>query len=140
MDPPLLSTITLFTEIIITVLIVYVFYNGYRWNKFPFRIATFALTYEILFNISYMIYSALTHEHREIHSPLHIWLAIFHGIFSLVMFIALVILLIIAYRKYRKKVNFFRKHRLVTFLFVILWMIAVFSGILFYFVAYFNLF
>ena len=89
MTPPFLSTFTLFTEIIITAAILYVFYRGYKYNKFPFKVAFIALAYEILFNVSYMSFRALTHDDSNLtvpHSPLHTGLAIFHGTFSLIMF------------------------------------------------------
>ena len=137
MAAPFLSTFTLFTELLITFIVLYIFYSGYKYNKFPFKLALFALIYEVSFNISYMVYRSFAHQEETLHSAFYIGLAVFHGVFSLIMFIALIIFLVLAWINYKKKINFFKKYKFISFLFIILWLIAVFSGILFYFVAYF---
>ena len=140
-SPPLFSTFTLFTEIIVTFSILYIFYSGYVRNKFPTKLVFLTLVYEILFNISYMTYRALTHDAEtgeHAHTAFHTAVAAFHGIFALSMFIALLIFLIIAWRKYKHEINFFKEHRIFTWIFIILWFIAIGSGILFYYLAYFT--
>ena len=139
--PPLFSTFTLFTELLVTVSILYTFYISYKHNKFPKKLVFITLAYEIIFNISYMSYRALIHEAEigaHAHTTFHIAVAAFHGIFSLSMFIALIIFFIIAWRKYGKGINYFKEHKYITFSFIVLWMIAIFSGLLFYFLAYFT--
>ncbi|MBS3119974.1 hypothetical protein J4475_04080 [Candidatus Woesearchaeota archaeon] len=139
MEVPLFSTVTLFTEIIVSVGILYVFYSGYFKNRFPFRIAFLALTYELAVNVTYMAYRAVSHEVSEpahTHHPFEIALAVFHGIFSLVMFVALIVFIVLAWLNYRRRINYFKKHKVITVAFLVLWMIAVLSGVLFYFTAY----
>lgn len=139
--PPLFSTFTLFTELLVTVFVLFIFYKGYRFNIFHKKIAIFTLSYEILFNISYMSYRAFTHDKivgEHTHTPLHTGIAIFHGVFSLTMFILLIIFLLTAMIKYGKGVNYFREHKTITFAFIFLWMIAILSGVLFYGFAYFT--
>ena len=136
MVAPFYSTFALFTEIIITIAVLYIFYSGYKHNKFPYKLAVFAITYEILFNISYMLYRTFVHTIEDIHSTFEIGLAIFHGAIALMMFIALVVFLIFAYKAYRRHINYFSHHKTLTIIFLIFWLISVLSGILFYFVAY----
>ena len=135
-EAPLFSTFTLFTEIVVTVLILYVFYSGYKNGKYPYRIALAALVYETAFNVSYMAYRAVTHVDVKPGSAFHVALAAFHGVFSLLMFVALIVFQIAAWRSYKKNVNYFSKHKNLTITFIILWLIAIFSGVLFYIESY----
>jgi len=139
MNIPFFSTFTLFTETIVTISILYVFYSGYKKNKFPFKLVTVALAYEIAFNISYMAYRAISNVKNEPKMPrLILDLAIFHGIFSLIMFVALLIFMVLAWKNYKKEINYFKLHRTFSVLFLICWLIAVFSGVFFYYEAYFS--
>lgn len=135
MHAPVYSTISLIAEIIISGIIFYTFYSGYKRNKFPTKLAFAALIYETLFNISYMATRTKAHA-GKFTQPFELALAAFHGILSLVMFIALIIFFFIAWRKYKKEINFFKEHRLITILFLIFWTTSIISGILFYFIAY----
>lgn len=137
MHAPLYSTITLIAELIISTVIYYTLYQGYKYNKFPTKLAAFALLYEIIFNISYMASRVPSQQHAaKVASPFLIGLAIIHGILSLVMFIALVIFFIFAWRAYRKGNNFFASHKILTWLFLIFWTFSIVSGVLFYIVEY----
>lgn len=135
--PPLYSTITLFTELLITAAILYIFYSGYKKNKFPYKIAFLALAYETLFNVSYMVIRILTHKEVRSKPDPDVWLAAFHGISSLIMFIALIIYVIIAWKNYKKGINYFLIHKKITFTFLFFWLLAIFSGILFYVFEYY---
>lgn len=132
---PIHSTITLFTEIIISVLVFYIFYSGYTRKKFPYGLALFVILYETLFNISYMV-SRAANSGNSISSGFEIGLAIFHGTLSLIMFITLIVFLVLAWKNYKKGINYFKKHRKLTATFIVLWSLSVLSGILFYFFEY----
>lgn len=136
MQIPLYSTITLLAEIVISTIIFYTFYQSFRHNKFPTKLAAFALLYEIVFNITYMASRVPSHT-EKIEIPWHIALAIFHGTLSLIMFVALIVFFVFAWRKYRQGVNYFKAHTNLTILFLVFWSLSVLSGILFYFVEYF---
>ena len=139
MQAPFFSTFTLFTEIVITLLVLTIFYKGYFKNKFPKQLVIVALTYEILFNITYMVNSALHHVQNEaaiVDTPFETGLAIFHGTLSLIMFIGLVIFLVVSWRNFNKGINYFEKHKTLTIIFIVFWLLAVISGVLFYFVLY----
>ena len=136
MHAPLYSTITLFAEIIISIIIYYSLYSGYKKNKFPLKLSSFALLYEVIFNISHMTTRVSAHTNAKVSSPFIILLAITHGILSLIMFIALIVFFILAWRHYRKGENYFKKHKIISIIFLIFWTFSIVSGILFYLVDY----
>lgn len=139
MEAPLFSTFTLLTELCVTATIVYVFYSGYKHNRFPAKPAFFAIAYETLFNISYMVYRSLEHssEHKdESEAGFEVLLAIFHGVLSLAMFISLIVFLLIAWKKYKAGINFFFAHKVLTGLFLFLWSLSILSGIGYYVIEY----
>ena len=137
--PPLFSTFTLITELFVTATIFYVFYSGYKRNIFPAKAAFFALAYETLFNISYMVYRSVQEsaEHEEeAEMTAEIALAIFHGTLSLIMFISLIAFLVLAWRNYREGINYFKEHTTLTVTFLFLWSLSILSGITFYIIEY----
>jgi heme A synthase len=140
METPWFSTFTLFTELLVTTSVFYIFYQNLKFDRFPGRLTAITLGYETLFNISYMTYRSLTHVEHEghVHTPLHIAVAAFHGIFSLSMFIALIVFMVLAWRAHKRGENFFRKHLVMSKVFLVLWAIAIVSGMLFYYLAYFT--
>lgn len=137
MHAPLYSTITLVAELIISACIYYTLYRGYRHNKFPAKIAAFALIYESVFNISYMVSRVSSQANAaRVESPLLIGLAIVHGTLSLLMFLALIVFFIFAWTRYRKGINYFQSHKILTTIFIFFWTFSIISGVLFYFVEY----
>lgn len=137
MHTPLYSTITLFVELVISSIIYYTLYQGYTRAVFPKKLASFALLYEILFNISYMVYRVPDHaKGARLESSWIIALAIVHGVLSLIMFIALLVFFFLAWKNYKKGVNFFKIHKTMTIVFTIFWTFSVLSGILFYVAEY----
>ncbi len=134
---PWFSTFTLFTELIVTASVLYVFYTAYKRNVFPYTLVAITLGYEILFNISYMASRALGGKNPSKLSGSHIiGLAIFHGTFSLLMFIALLVFMSLAWKNYKKGINYFQLHKNFTIVFIALWLIAIASGFGFYYTAY----
>ena len=136
---PWFSTFTLFTELLVTLSVLYIFYYGYKFNRFFYKLTAITLAYEIFFNISYMASRAVGHKNPSVlikGTP--VILAAFHGIFSLLMFLALLVFMGLAWYNYKKGINYFLVHKYVTFIFIVLWLIAVFSGFAFYWVSYFK--
>ncbi|MEK7581299.1 MAG: hypothetical protein AAB512_03375 [Patescibacteria group bacterium] len=139
MTPPILSTFTLITEIFVTAAVLYIFYKSYKTGLFPSRLAFATLAYEVLFNISYMVYSSMVREAHE-STRVFTWkigVAIFHGVLSLVMFVSLVVFMVLAYRAYRKGKNYFREHKNISFVFLFFWFAAILSGVTLYLLEYF---
>ena len=140
MDPmtqaPLLSTITLFTEFVVTFAVVTVFRKSITTGKFPTKLAFGTLLYEIFFNISYMIFSS---SKREAHEGPFTWktgVAITHGVLSLVMFVCLIWFFVTAFRHYKKGENYFKLHKTLTLTFLFFWLVSVFSGAFLYIAEY----
>ncbi len=137
MHAPLQSTLTLFAELVISIIIYYIFYQGYKNNKFPVKLAAFSVLYEIIFNITYMASRVKSQVNvSKFELPIVIAFAIIHGILSLIMFIALIVFLIFAFLSYRKGNNYFKEHKFLTTIFLIFWTIAILSGIIFYVMDY----
>jgi len=136
MAAPLLSTVTLFTELGVTACVLFLFHDAYRKGVFHRKLALGVLVYEVLFNISYMAYRAVTHPVGEAHSGWVIALAAGHGILSLVMFVALVAFLLYAWKGFGKGRNVFRERRVLMLVFLFWWLLAVGSGIAFYAAEY----
>ncbi len=137
---PWFSTFTLVTETLVTAAILYILYLGYYKGQLLNKLLAATLAYELLFNISYMAYRATTHMDSKAHpdSTFHIILAAFHGTFSLLMFLLLLVFMYFAWRGYKNGANFFRDHKKLTAVFLASWLIAVLSGYVFYYEAYFS--
>lgn len=136
---PWFSTLTLVTELVITISILFIFYNAYKYNKFYYGFTAAVLAYEALINVGYMTRSLFDHTvGKKITSPYYIVLAAFHGSFSLLMFILLLVFMFFAWRNYKKGINFFLVHKKLTITFLISWMVAVITGFLFYYLLYFH--
>lgn len=137
MNAPFISTFTLFTELIVTASVLYIFISGYKHNTFHPKLLLATLLYETFVNINYMAHRVADTKSNKI---LPIWykaFGAFHGIFSLLMFITLVIFFILAWLNFRKNINYFRKHALFSKIFITGWLISIISGVIFYFVSYF---
>lgn len=130
MHIPLISIATLASEIVITGIVAVVIWRGFTRGVFLSWLAFGGLAYELLVNVSYM-------ARREVKgasaqgdlNPYLTGLAIFHGIFSLLMFLALIALFIVAWRRYRAGENYFAAHPRLTLAFSIAWAISILSGI-----------
>lgn len=137
MHGPLFSTITLITELLVSAVVYYTLYKGYKHNKFRTKLAFTALIYETLFNISYMFSRVPSHAKAAKATPVTIiFLAIIHGVLSLIMFVALVVFFIVAWKKYKNGVNYFKEHKKLTTTFLVFWTFSIVSGVLFYFLTY----
>lgn len=136
MNIPWLSTLTLFTELIVTACVLYAFYSGYKKNRFPTALIAGALIYETFVNVAYMVSRAAGGELQPGGPGWYIALAAFHGIFSLLMYLGVIAFMLLAWRNYRKGVNYFAAHPALTRWFIALWLIAILSGISFYFTSY----
>ena len=136
MVAPLYSTFALIAEPIVTTAVFYTFYQGYKHDKFPEKVAFGAVAYELIFNISYMFYKLPSHLSR-FNKAWYTGLAIFHGTLSIVMFVSLICFLLLAFNGYRKGINYFQKHKYITVFFLVFWLIALFTGFAMYYTTYY---
>jgi hypothetical protein len=135
MHAPLYSTVALLAELLVSLAVFYTFYQGYKRNKLPEKVAIGAIVYEILFDISYMLYRSPTRESGA-NKTLLTGFGIFHGSLSLLMFVSLIVFFILAIKNYRRDINYFLIHKRSTFAFLVFWSLSVISGVILYFVEY----
>jgi len=126
---PFWSLVTLCTELLVTASVYAIITRAYRTGVFMRAFALAVLGYEALFNISYMLSRELSSVGATVYSPYETGLAIFHGIFSLVMFAALVAFFIAAMRAYQRGENYFRVHPRLTTVFAVAWGVSILSGV-----------
>lgn len=129
MNAPLWSTVTLATELFVTASVYFIVWRAYRTGVFPRMFAFGVLAYEAVFNVSYMFSREVAEQSAAVYDPYETALAIFHGIFSLLMFVALIVFFLAAARAYRRGDNFFLRHRRLTIVFVIAWGTSILSGV-----------
>lgn len=133
MNIPILSIVTLLTELVITASVYFIIWKAYRTGAFMRVLAFAILGYELLFNISYMLSRELgVDESAVVYNPYETGLAIFHGTFSLLMFVMLMVFFLMAARAYRRGENYFLIHPRLTWSFVLAWGVSILSGITFF--------
>ena len=136
MHIPVWSIITLVTEVLVTASVYFIIWKAYRTGFFLRGAAFAVLAYEVLFNITYMLSREIQGASDEVFSPYETALAIFHGTFSLVMFITLVAFFLSAARAYKRGENYFQYHSRLTITFVIAWGVSILSGLTFFISLY----
>lgn len=136
MVAPAYSTFALLAEPFVTAAVFYTFYQGYKNNRFPARVAFGAVLYETAFNISYMFYKLPSHFSR-FNKAWYTALGATHGILSIVMFVGLIVFFLMAYKNYTRGTNYFRKHKYVSIIFLSFWLIALFTGFALYYTTYY---
>jgi uncharacterized membrane protein YozB (DUF420 family) len=134
-------TFTLLTEILLTCSVIYIFFEGYNKNIFHRKLALLSIFYETFANLTYMMSKMLGEKSAVTtnidSSHFYVFLAVFHGLLSLAMFISLVTFLFLAFKNYRNEINYFREHKKLTISFIIFWLVSVSSGALLYFLTYY---
>lgn len=138
MTIPLFSVFAALSEVIVTIAVLYVIISNMRGQVLKWKLLLAALLFEVLVNVSYMIYRAshITSETGETLSPMLRGLAGFHGALSLVMLLVLIQMSFLAYRQMHRGQQFFQEHRIASILFIVWWLISVFSGELFFVLRY----
>jgi hypothetical protein len=136
MIAPAYSTFALIAEPFVTAAVFYTFYQGYKHNRFPEKVAFGAVLYETIFNISYMFYKLPGHLSR-FNKTWYTALAATHGILSIIMFVGLIVFLALAYNRYKKGVNYFLKHKYVSVTFLLFWLTALLTGFALYYTTYY---
>ena len=136
MNIPLWSVATLLTELVVTASVYFIIWKGYRTGIFLRLFAFGILTYEALFNVSYMFSRVSGVQGAVTYSPFEIALAIFHGIFSIIMFVTLIAFFLLAARVYSRGENYFLTQKKLTIAFVAAWGISILSGIIFFISLY----
>ncbi|MEI7891140.1 MAG: hypothetical protein WCI36_04205 [bacterium] len=137
MQIPIASTVTLVMELFIATLIFYIVYGGYAKNVFSKKLTFFAIAYETVFNVGYMIYRTVAAPSTvNLGSGLKI-VAAMHGMLSLVMLVVVILFFLRATREYAKGINSFRVHHIQAKVFLVCWIVSLLSGIFLYLKVYF---
>ncbi len=132
MHIPIWSVVTLAAELLITAAVYITIIKAYRTGVFLRRLAFGVLVYETIFNITYMLSREISSTSAAVYSPYETGLAIFHGIFSIIMFITLIFFFIAADRGYTRGENYFSARPRLVAAFAIAWAISILSGVTFF--------
>ena len=111
-----------------TTIAYYTVISQLKGKPFRFKLLGFAILFEALVNVTYVV-TRFIGSNSPVHlsGPMRLF-ATLHGTFSMLVFIWLIILFFLASSSAKLEQNFFRDHRLGTYLFLILWGISVGSG------------
>ncbi len=136
MTPPAFSIFAALSELIITAIVYYVILSHLKNKPFRFKLLGFAILYEALINVSYMVTRFIGSD-----SPVHLsaqmkLFATIHGTFSMLVFVWLIILFFLASSSAKLEQNFFQDHKFITYLFLVLWGVSVASGELMFILIY----
>jgi hypothetical protein len=128
MTPPAFSIFAAIAELIVTTIVYYSIISHLKGKSFRFKLLGFAILFEAIVNVTYMVTRFIGSD-----SPVHLsgqmkLFATLHGTFSMLVFIWLIILFFLASSSAKLEQNFFRDHKLGTYLFLILWGVSVASG------------
>ncbi len=109
-----------------------------RGKKLKWKLLFIAIVFESLVNVSYMVYRlfGFAAERIEITSKLLRSLVGFHGVLSFIMLTLLIILSYVAYKESKNDKNFFQEHKLISIIFITLWLISIISGYIFFVLFY----
>lgn len=127
--PLLLSTFTAVTELFVTVAVFAFLHQAYRNGRVMGGLIAFALTYEVLVNVAYMVFRLFAGpaEGHTYSAGMQTLLAV-HGTLSLLMLFGLIALAAATVRAGRRGENHLRQHPRTTFAFVGLWTASVLTG------------
>jgi hypothetical protein len=137
---PLFSIFSAVSELVVTVAVLYVIISNMRGQILKWKLLLAVLLFEVFVNVGYMIYrmSHITGEAGGSLSPLLRGLAGLHGALSLVMLLVLIQLSFLAYWEMRRGRQYFQEHRVLSVLFIIMWLVSVLSGELFFVLRYLS--
>lgn len=124
------STFAAISELFVTAAVLTVIIGDLRGHPLRWKLLWGTLAFELFINISYMVSRAIVIAQND-PAPLASWIGVLgalHGILSLIMFVGLVILALLATRAFRRGQAFFQEHRALSYVFIALWLISVGSG------------
>lgn len=126
------STVSALSEIFVTIGVLYVIWQNVTGKGFNWKLIGAVIVFEFTINMLYMMHRL--NMHTDVASgeprPFTFLTAIMagHGILSLLVFILLVILSVLAYLDFRKNRFYFKDRPVLTKVFVSLWLVSVLSG------------
>jgi len=140
MNVPAMSLFVAISELFVTAAIFYVILSNLRGRPLAWKLLSLTLAYELLVNMNYMIRKTASMRAMaageapasEALSPAMTAFAAAHGIFSLLMFLALLGVSALAIGHMRRGKNYFQERPRLAIGFLVLWTISVLSGEVFF--------
>lgn len=129
MTIPAFSIFSALSEIVVTVIVLYAIIANIHGALLRWRLLGGCLAFELCVNVVYMVNRAAEADGAaSMERGLRILFAV-HGILSLLMFVGLVLLYLVAvFDQKAGHPTWFQRHKAASWLFLALWMISVGSG------------
>ena len=139
MEIPTFSIFSAISEVFVTIAVLYGIVTTLRGNKFPKALMGGVLIFELCVNVVYMANMASRADKSSDLSPgLKAFFA-GHGILSLLMFLAIAAVYLLALRdESNGRENWFRRNRTASYVLIFFWMVSVLSGEAIFFMRYFG--
>lgn len=128
------STFAAISELFVTLGVLHVVYHNYKQLGYKWSLALGLMIFEFSVNMLYMI-SRLGHHAESTLSSGSKILAALHGSLSLIVFILLVVFSLLARQAFAQGKFYYHDHKVLTAVFVVLWLASVGSGEVLYFLA-----
>ena len=126
---PAFSIFSATSEIFVTIAVLYAVISNLRGRALPYKLLGAVLVFELVVNIMYMTgRAAEADKSTELSTSMKIMFA-GHGMLSLLMFIGLAILYMLAVKDIKEgQAAWFSRHPTGSWIFVFFWMVSVISG------------
>jgi len=126
---PPFSIFSAISELFVTVGVLLVIWRNWNRRRFPLWAFLSVVLFEAFVNVLYMASrsAAAASGAHDVSTGMKVFFAV-HGILSLVIFLVFVLLGIFAYQDQRRDRFFFREHPIVTWVFLVFWMLSIGSG------------
>lgn len=126
---PTFSIFSAISEVFVTIAVLYSIVTVLKGRRFQKELLGATLLFELCINVVYMAGRA---AHADTNSNLTTAMKLFyagHGILSLIMFLGLVVVYLLALADDMKgREIWFRRHRPFTYVIIFFWMVSVVSG------------
>lgn len=137
MEIPTFSIFSAISEVFVTIGVLYCIFKALGGGKFPRLLMGGILAFELLVNVVYMVSRAsAADKSEELSAGMKLFYA-GHGTLSLVMFLTLgAVYLVSLSNESDGKENWFRRHRMGTYVLVAFWMVSVLTGEAIFYMRY----
>lgn len=129
MQIPAFSIFSAVSELAVTAGVFFVIHRNWNRRAFPLPLFLTVVLFEALVNVLYMSHRASQAASGAvtIAPAMKLFFAV-HGMVSLVAFIVFVVLGVFAYQDQKRGVYFFRERPVLTWTFLVVWMLSIASG------------
>ena len=129
MNAPAFSIFSAISELFVTAGVLYVIVRNWGRRRFPFPLFLAVVLFEGLVNVLYMSQRAslASSGATPIPSGMRLFYAL-HGVGSLFAYITFVVLGVFAHQDQKQGRFFFPSHPVLTWIFLVVWVVSVASG------------